>query len=107
MITDAELVAEHLVPQLSMEEQWHPKLYLDTKGIPTAGVGRNMRDVGLRPDEISLMLANDIRDNYRFLAQHFKFWDAIGPVRRAALVDMAFMGPARLLGFVHMLYYLS
>ncbi len=95
-----------LVKQLKLEEGVKPKIYLDTKGIPTAGVGRNMRDVGLRPDEIDLMLANDIADHRTFLAK-YPWYSSQSPVRQNALIDMSFMGAERLLEFVSMIHYLT
>lgn len=94
----SDVIAAHLTPQLQVEEGVKPRLYLDTKGIPTAGVGRNMRDVGLRPDEISLMLSNDIKDHCDFLSK-FSWYTLQSDVRQAALVDMSFMGPEKLLHF--------
>lgn len=91
-----------LVKQLTLEEGRKPRLYLDTKGIPTAGVGRNMRDVGLSDDEMDLMLANDIGANVKFLS-NYAWYNSESDVRKAALVDLCFMGPDRLLHFVKMI----
>lgn len=40
--------------QLTVDEGVRARVYSDTIGIPTIGVGRNLRDVGLSQDEISL-----------------------------------------------------
>jgi lysozyme len=94
----SDVIAARLTVQLQVEEGVRSKLYLDTKGIPSAGVGRNMRDVGLRPDEIALMLSNDIKDHCDFMSK-FSWYSAQSDVRQAALVDMSFMGPEKLLHF--------
>ena len=91
-----------LSKQLTMEEGKKPKLYLDTKGIPTAGVGRNMRDVGLSDDEIALMLANDIKSHTDWLSK-YSWFTAESDVRKAALIDLSFMGMERLFHFVNMI----
>ena len=42
-----------LVQQLTRDEGIRNKPYVDTVGKVTIGVGRNLSDVGLYPDEIS------------------------------------------------------
>lgn len=49
-----------LRPQLRIDEGVREFPYTDTVGKLSIGVGRNLDDVGLRPDEIALMLENDI-----------------------------------------------
>ena len=53
---------DKLIVQLKVHEGVRKFVYLDTEGIETIGVGRNLVDRGLSDDEIELMLANDIRD---------------------------------------------
>jgi lysozyme len=93
---------QRLVKQLSLEEGRKSRVYLDTKGIPTIGVGRNLRDVGLADDEIDLLLANDLTGHIKFLTP-FAWYTSQSDVRRAALVDLSFMGPEKLLHFVNMI----
>lgn len=105
MDTDQEFNGR-LVAQLSIEEGVKPKVYLDSKGIPTIGVGRNLRDKGLKPNEIGLLLSDDINDSLTFLAQFIWFKHQNCP-RQAAVIDMSFMGLDRLLHFVHMIHCLD
>lgn len=76
------------------------KPYIDTVGKLSIGVGRNLDDVGLRPDEIDYLLANDTAvaiNDARFLCDDF---DALSPNRQRVLVSMAFnLGRSRLAGF--------
>lgn len=88
---------------LTRHEGRQPKLYLDTKGIPTLGVGRNVRDKGVTPDEIDLMLDNDIAEKSGALLHLFPWFAGLDVTRQAALIDMGFMGPEKLLGFSKML----
>lgn len=80
--------------QLPVDEGYKTKLYTDTMGKLTIGVGRNLTDVGLRHDEIALCLENDITDAEiiaRNLAPNF---DVLTDDRKAVLVNMAFnLGP--------------
>jgi lysozyme len=91
-----------LSKQLQVEEGVKLQLYRDTKGILTIGVGRNIQQVGIHPDEAELMLANDIASSVKFLSQ-YAWYTGLSDVRRAAIVDMSFMGVDRLLHFVNMI----
>lgn len=89
--------------QLRVHEGVRPKPYRDSVGKLTIGVGRNLDDNGLRPDEIELMLDNDIRDAEGDARAIFPAFDSLSDNRRAALVDFCFnLGRARALGFVNM-----
>lgn len=86
--------------QLRIDEDVRSKMYLDSLGIPTIGVGRNLRDVGLRPDEINYLLDNDIIVAEKTAATLFPSFDKLSENRRAVLVNMAFnLGQDRLAGF--------
>jgi len=93
---------DHISRQLQVEEGVKLRLYNDTKGILSIGVGRNIQANGIRLDEAQLMLANDIKDSVRFLEQ-FAWYTKCSDVRKAALIDMSFMGAEKLLHFVKML----
>lgn len=72
-------------------------------GKKTIGVGRNLEDRGVLPDEIELMLANDIKACAEDLAT-FGWWDGLTPHRKAALIDLRFcVGPAGFRAFKKML----
>jgi len=80
----------------------HP--YRDTVGILTIGVGRNLEDVGLRQDEIALMLKNDIAVADHEVRSLVLGFDGLTEPRKAVLVNMCFnMGKGRLSGFVKFL----
>ena len=49
-----------LIDQLRIHEGVEKTVYNDSEGIPTIGVGRNLRDRGLSDDEIDYLLSNDI-----------------------------------------------
>lgn len=92
----------NLTDLLKLHEGWVRHPYQDSKGIWTAGCGRNLEAVGLRDDEIALMLANDIADVRHQLARR-DWYVALCLVRQDAIADMAFMGVAKLDGFVNMI----
>lgn len=83
-------------------EGYRANLYRDSLGIQTIGVGWNIDQTPMRDDEIQLRLTNDITYFYSSLMQYdwFKHLDAN---RQLAIIDMAFMGIKRLLGFTKMI----
>ena len=96
----------NLVEQLSRDEGRRARIYQDTVGKWTGGVGRNLSDVPFSDDEIDLMLANDIAARQRELGQ-FAWFTGLDEVRQASIINMSFMGVHKLLGFPSMIHYLS
>ena len=90
-----------LVQQLRRDEGVRHTPYLDSKGILTVGVGRNLRDVPFSDDEINLMLVNDIKDKMKQLSA-FNWYNELDEVRKAAVTNWAFnVGVHGLLNFPH------
>lgn len=99
---------DRLITQLKVHEGVRSKVYLDTEGIETIGVGRNLKDRGLSDDEIELMLANDIRDFQEEVERAFPWWSDMDDVRQRVVVDMAFnMGLGSLSKFVNTLAHIE
>ena len=99
---------DKLIAQLKVHEGVRSKVYLDTEGIDTIGVGRNLRDRGVSDDEIELMLANDIRDFQEEVERAFSWWSDLDDVRQRVVVDMAFnMGLGSLSKFVNTLSHIE
>ena len=88
-----------LSSQLTIHEGYRLRPYRDSKGKITVGVGRNLSDRGVKPDEISLMLRNDIADALRECRQ-YGWFNGLDDVRQNVILNMVFnMGMPRLLGF--------
>lgn len=89
-----------LVSMVAMHEGFRAKPYKDSVGVLTVGYGRNLQDVGIRPDEARLMLENDLAvamTDARFLFDDFA---ALTPNRQRVLVDFCFnLGRTRAAGF--------
>lgn len=86
--------------QLRIDEDVRLKPYRDSVGKLTIGVGRNLDDKGLRPDEVNLMLDNDIIEAEADCRVLFENFDGLSDNRKAVLVNMAFnLGRTRLLDF--------
>ena len=91
---------QRLAADLTVDEGRRARMYLDTVGKWTGGVGRNLSDRAFSDDEIDLMLRNDIKAVERELDQRLPWWRQMSEARQNALANMAFnLGPDRLLGF--------
>lgn len=77
------------------------------RGKPTIGVGRNLADRGLDEAEIDFLLDNDINDCLAE-AQKFRWFEALDPVRQAAVTELLFnLGLTRLSGFKKFLNFMN
>lgn len=92
-----------LKTQLRRDEGVVHKIYPDSKGIMTCGVGRNMQDPGLADDEIEYLLNNDVNHRIAAIRAFFPWTVTLDVCRFMVLVNMAFMGVEKLAGFKHML----
>jgi len=91
---------EKLIAQLRVHEGVEHTVYNDTMGIPTIGVGRNLKDKGLSDEEIDYLLSNDIDTFAEEVATAFPWWETLDEVRQRVIVDMAFnMGTRGLSNF--------
>lgn len=93
-----------LVKQLRGDEGERPCVYPDHLGFATIGVGRLVDSrkpgAGLRPEEISFLLNNDIDDRIDALTRKLPWFQNLDDARKGVLLNMAFqMGTDGLLGF--------
>ena len=100
---------DHLLNQeLRRDEGVEYKLYFDTLGIPTTGVGHNLNakplpegwTYPLTDDQVDQLLADDIGDVFNELDRVFPWWRGMSYGRQRALANMCFnLGITRLSGF--------
>lgn len=84
-------------------EGFSSKVYKDTKGILTIGVGRNVESEGITKDEALYLLDHDIADRLSNLSR-FSFWADLSPARKAVLLDLDFqLGKAGFADFHNMI----
>lgn len=88
-----------LKAQLTVDEGRSLKLYTDTVGKTSGGIGRNLTDNGFSDDEVDLMYANDTAKTEAFLDANLTWWRTLDDVRQLVLMNMAFNLRGRLLGF--------
>jgi len=88
---------ETLEQRIERHEGRRNKSYKDSKGILTAGIGRNLEDVAFSDEEIDLMFKNDIararRGAYTFLVYEF-----LNDIRGEVLTEMVFQMGVRGVG---------
>ena len=86
--------------QLLRDEGCRLKVYKDSVGKLTIGIGRNLEDKGISLAEAEAMLDHDIRDFTAEVLVALPWSTALDEVRRGVLVNMAFnMGVQGLRGF--------
>ena len=92
-----------LKSQLLREEGAESCAYQDSLGFWTIGVGRlidSRKGGGLSPDEIDMLLENDIKRNYEAVLAALPWMEKLNDARQAVLIGMAFqMGIGGLLKF--------
>lgn len=89
--------------QLIRHEGIRLRVYTDSVGKSSIGVGRNLVDKGITTSEAMDLLEHDIDECVLDLA-NFAWFIHMDPVRQRAIVDMRFqLGPAKFRRFVKML----
>ena len=91
---------ERLKKQLENDELRSKKIYVDTVGKVSGGIGRNLTDRGFGEDEIDLMYANDIKIAEKDARALVPGFDHLDDVRQEVLANLSFnLGYSRLAGF--------
>jgi lysozyme len=89
-----------LAQELTRDEGSRSKVYVDTVGKNTVGVGRNLDDVGLSDDEILMLLKNDIDRVLAELDRVLPWFRSMTDNRQRCLANMSFnLGLPTLLQF--------
>ncbi|AVF41550.1 lysozyme [Pandoraea apista] len=91
--------ANLLKAELTRDEGRRLRIYVDTVGKVSGGVGRNLTDKGFRDDEIDLMYRNDVAETEAWLDRNLPWWTSLDPARQRVMMNMAFNMQGKLLGF--------
>lgn len=92
-----ELDIPLLEKDLERDEALRLKLYKDSVGKWSLGIGRNLDDKGISRDEALFMLRNDIREHVALLDKYAPWWREMSEARQRAVANMAFnmgIGPS-------------
>ena len=105
-----------LIGELRRDEGVRYEPYNDTRGIPTVGVGHNLRTSPL-PDvwsypladaQVDQLLKSDLQVVYKGLTDNLPWWLFLDPVRQRVLANMCFnMGITKLLTFQNTLTFVK
>lgn len=89
-----------LEKQLALEEGCPPKTYLDSKGILSGGIGRNLIDepesgfdrvgIPVPPEMVTKWFQKDILDAIQDLDRELPWWTGLDDVRQNALLNLCF-----------------
>lgn len=93
---------DKLIEMLRRHEGVEHKVYLDTEGLETIGVGRNISKsgLGLFDDEVDYLLQNDISRVTGELISAFPWFQGLNEARKDAMISLGFnLGLPRLLLF--------
>jgi len=82
-------VTEALAQRIERHEGRRNKSYKDSKGILTAGIGRNLEAVAFTDQEVDLMFKNDL-SRAKQGAQSFHIYESLSDARRGVLIEMVF-----------------
>ncbi len=100
----------NLIEMIKRHEGVKAHVYRCSEGFETIGVGRNISafGLGLSPDEIEYLLANDIERVKGELADTYFWFNGLNKARQDAMIDICFnLGLTRLRGFVKALEAMS
>ncbi|MDN7654304.1 glycoside hydrolase family protein [Burkholderia multivorans] len=92
-----------LKAELTLDEGRRSRIYVDTVGKVSGGIGRNLTDKGFRDNEIDLMYQNDVAETEAWLDRNLPWWRSLDPVRQRVMMNMAFNMQGKLLTFVNTL----
>lgn len=86
--------------QLILHESEELKLYKDTVGKYTIGIGRNLSDRGITKEESEFLFTTDYNLVIKELDRNLSWWKNLDEVRQRVLFDMCFnLGVTKLLAF--------
>lgn len=106
------MILNLLSAELRRDEGMRNTLYYDSLGVPTTGVGHNLRacplptgwTYPLSDAQVTQLETHDIQIALASLDLHLGWWRAMDEVRQRVIANMCFqLGISRLLGFAHAL----
>lgn len=75
---------------LTLHEGKRNKMYRDSRGIETIGIGHNLRDRPISDRAVNVIFEDDLNDHAGELFREFPWAAELDEVRQAALIDLAF-----------------
>ena len=75
---------------LTLHEGRRNKMYLDSRGIQTIGIGHNLRDRTISDRAVDLIFEDDLDEHVADLFRVFPWAKDLDEVRQAAAIDLVF-----------------
>ena len=100
-------MSETLSDMITRHEGKKNKMYPDSLGIPTIGVGHNLSAKPISDRAVKVILEDDIQDATNGLLKNLPWAGDLDLPRKFALIDMYFNMEHRLLGFHKFLEHLQ
>jgi len=100
-MTSEEL--DKLRQELIRDEGLRLMPYTDTVGKLTIGVGRNLTDKGISPDEAQMLLDADIKEHLKLLDDNLEWWRTMSENRQRVIANLCFNMGKGLFSFVNTL----
>jgi lysozyme len=92
--------ADDLERQLARDEGVRRTVYADSRGVPTIGIGHNLRDRPLSDRAIRTIFEDDVAETEAELVARLPWVADLSEPRRGAFLNLAFnLGVGGLLGF--------
>jgi len=89
-----------LFTQLAVDEGKRNRMYRDSEGIETIGIGHNLRDKAISERAIRVIFEDDVADAEKDARRLLPEFDQLSDARKAVVVNMAFnLGYDRLADF--------
>jgi lysozyme len=79
-----------LEAQLEIDEGKRNKMYLDSKGIPTIGIGHNLRDNPISDMAVRVIFEDDVANAEADARKLFPCFDDLTTARKAVIINMMF-----------------
>jgi lysozyme len=99
---------EILGAQLVRDEGKRNKMYLDSKGIETIGIGHNLRDVPISDKAVNVIFEDDVADAVEDAKKLFHSFDDLTDNRKAVVINMMFnMGLDKFSQFVNTIAHIN
>ncbi len=93
-----------LYEQLARDEGKSPRMYLDSRNVPTIGIGHNLRDRPISERAIQTIFEDDLAEVAAEVRARIPVVATLSDARRGVLINMAFnLGVGGLLEFRRML----
>ena len=82
--------SEQLKKEMIRDEGYRKKLYQDSVGKWTIGIGHNIDDLGLSDHVINMIYREDLEVAYNNLHKLYPQWQSLPATRQHVLLNMSF-----------------